>query len=86
MIATILPGSTNFHAVGYNDRKVAKGVASLIEILNFGPVGQFGIPTTEEKIAFLQEYTSQNERIRKAQFHVAISCKGHEMTEEASIS
>ncbi len=82
MIATILPGSTNFHAVGYNDRKVAKGVASLIEILNFGPVGQFGIPTTEEKIAFLQEYTSQNERIRKAQFHVAISCKGHEMTEE----
>lgn len=82
MIATILPGSTNFHAVGYNDRKVAKGVASLIEILNFGPVGQFGVPTTEEKIAWLRTYTSQNERIRKAQFHVAISCKGHEMTEE----
>lgn len=82
MIATILPGSTNFHAVGYNDRKVAKGLASLIEILNFGPVGQFGVPTTEEKIAWLQTYTSQNERIQKAQFHVAISCKGHEMTEE----
>lgn len=82
MIATILPGSTNFHAVGYNDRKVAKGVASLIEILNFGPVGQFGVPTTEEKIAWLRTYTSQNERIQKAQFHVAISCKGHEMTEE----
>lgn len=82
MIATILPGSTNFHAVGYNDRKVTKGVASLIEILNFGPVGQFGVPTTEEKIEFLQRYTSQNDRIRKAQFHVAISCKGHEMTEE----
>lgn len=27
MIATILPGSTNFHAVGYNEHKVSKGVA-----------------------------------------------------------
>ena len=33
MIATILPGSSNFHAVGYNERKVSKGVARLIEIL-----------------------------------------------------
>ena len=24
MIATILPGSTNFHAVGYNEHKVSK--------------------------------------------------------------
>ena len=36
MIATILPGSTNFHAVGYNEHKVSKGVARLIEIQNFG--------------------------------------------------
>lgn len=34
MIATILPGSTNFHAVGYNEHKVSKGVARLIEIQN----------------------------------------------------
>lgn len=32
MIATILPGSSNFHAVDYNERKVAKGVARLLEI------------------------------------------------------
>ena len=32
MIATILPGSPNFHAVLYNERKVAKGTARLIEI------------------------------------------------------
>ena len=35
MITTILPGSTNFHAVGYNEHKVSKGVARLIEIQNF---------------------------------------------------
>ncbi len=82
MIATILPGSSNFHAVGYNQRKVSKGVARLIEILNFGNVGTFGKPTTEELVNYLNEYSSANDRIKKAQFHIAISCKGHEMTEK----
>lgn len=81
MIATILPGSSNFHAVGYNERKVSKGVARLLEIQNFGALGTFGKPTPDELVRYLQEYTSQNNRIRKAQFHVAISCKGHEKSE-----
>lgn len=82
MIATILPCSSNFHAVGYNERKVSKGVASLIEMLNFGNVGLLGNPTPEELRDYLQSYSQSNERIKKAQFHVAISCKGHEMTEQ----
>lgn len=82
MIATILPGSANFHAVGYNERKVAKGVARLIEILNFGNVGTFGKPTPEELRDYLLRYSERNDRIKKAQFHIAISCKGHEMTEQ----
>ncbi len=45
MIATILPGSSNFHAVGYNERKVAKGVARMLEMQNFGTLGTFGKPT-----------------------------------------
>ena len=81
MIATILPGSANFHAVGYNERKVSKGVALLLEIQNFGTLGTFGKPTPDELVKHLQEYTSRNSRIRKAQFHVAISCKGHEQSE-----
>lgn len=81
MIATILPGSTNFHAVGYNERKVSKGVARLIEMQNFGVLGTFGKPTPDELVKYLQEYSSRNSRIKKAQFHVAISCKGNEMTE-----
>ena len=48
MIATILPGSSNFHAVGYNERKVAKGVARMLEMQNFGALGTFGKPTPEE--------------------------------------
>jgi len=82
MIATILPGSTNFHAVGYNEYKVSKGVASLIEMQNFDTVGLNGKPTPEELTHYLQAYSSRNSRIQKSQFHVAISCKGHEMTEE----
>lgn len=81
MIATILPGSTNFHAVGYNERKVAKGTARLLEIKNFGTLGTFGKPTPDELVSYLMEYTSRNDRIQKPQFHVAFSCKGHEMSE-----
>ena len=81
MIATILPGSSNFHAVDYNERKVAKGVARLLEIQNFGALGEVRKPTPEELAQFLMEYSSMNPRIQKAQFHAAISCKGYEMSE-----
>lgn len=82
MIAIILPGSTNFHAVGYNEYKVSKGIARLIEIQNFGSLGTFHKPTPSELVGYLQKYSSQNSRIRKPQFHMAISCKGHEMSED----
>ena len=81
MIATILPGSADFHAVGYNEHKVSKGLARLIEMRNFGTVGLAGRPTTEELTGYLKKYSSANSRIRKPQFHVAVSCKGREMTE-----
>ena len=81
MIATILPSSTSFHAVGYNERKVAKGVALLLEIKNFGPVEAMERPTADDLTAYLESYSARNTRIRKAQFHIAFSCKGHESTE-----
>ena len=46
MIATILPGSADFHAVGYNEHKVYKGVATLREMQNFG-----GLDTSEHPTA-----------------------------------
>lgn len=81
MIATILTSSTSFHAVGYNERKVAKGVAHLLEIKNFGPVEAMKRPTADDLTAYLESYSARNTRIRKAQFHIAFSCKGHESTE-----
>jgi len=82
MIATILPSSTNFHAVEYNERKVAKGQAVLLEMKNFGYVGAADGYTPEQLQQYLIDYSARNEHIRKSQFHVAISCRGHEYSQE----
>ena len=86
MIATILPSSTNFHAVEYNERKVAEGKAELVEMLNFGYISNMGEYSTEDLITFLNDYSAKNNRIKKPQFHIAFSCKGHEMTHEQLVS
>lgn len=78
MIATILPSSANFHAVAYNEKKVAKGVARLLEMSNLGHIGVLSKPTAKEMQDYMIAYSSRNSRIKKAQFHLAISCKGHE--------
>ena len=82
MIATILPSSSNFHAVAYNEKKVAAGVAHLLEMSNFGHIGVLSKPTPKELQDYLIAYSSRNSRIKKAQFHLAISCKGHEKSEK----
>lgn len=82
MIATILPSSSNFHAVAYNEKKVSAGVARLLEMSNFGHIGILSQPTPKELQDYLITYSLRNSRIKKAQFHLAISCKGHEKTEE----
>ena len=86
MIATILPSSTNFHAVEYNERKVAEGKAELVEMLNFGYISNMGEYSTEDLISFLNDYSAKNNRIQKPQFHIAFSCKGHEMTHERLVN
>lgn len=82
MIATILPSSSNFHAVAYNEKKVSAGVARLLEMRNFGHIGVLSQPTAQELQDYLISYSARNSRIKKAQFHLAVSCKGHEKTEE----
>lgn len=82
MIITILPSSANFHAVAYNEHKVAKGDAVLLEMTNIHGIQGFGSYTPQELQNYFLEYSSRNDRIQKAQFHVAISCKGHENTPE----
>lgn len=80
MIATILPSSSTFHAVAYNEKKVANGSASLLEMKGFGELQTFGYSSPDELTEYLIDYSSQNSRIKRPQFHVAISCKGNDYT------
>ena len=82
MIATILPSSANFHAVEYNERKVAQGRAELLEMSNFGYIAIGDAYTWEDLTSFLLDYSSKNGRIKYPQFHLAISCRGNEYTQE----
>lgn len=85
MIATILPSSANFHAVEYNERKVAHGRAELLEMTNFGYIAIGDAYTWEDLTRFLLQYSSKNDRIKYPQFHLAISCRGNEYTQEELI-
>ena len=79
MIITILPSSANFHAIAYNEMKVEKGVATLLEAQNI--LGLRPENYTPEKLRqFFLDYSSRNTHIQNAQFHVAVSCKGSEYT------
>ena len=87
MIATILPSSSNFHAVDYNERKVAQGKAELLQMTNFGFVGAVSKYTPDDLKQYLVEYSSHiNKRIRRPQFHLAISCRGDEYTKEQLVN
>ena len=81
MIITILPSSANFHAIAYNEIKVKKGVATLLEAKNILGLRQENY-TSEKLRQFFLDYSSRNTHIQNAQFHVAVSCKGSEYTHE----
>lgn len=82
MIATILPKSSTFHAIAYNEKKVSEGVAVLLEKTNVSGLAALPGYTTKDLQQFFADYSSRNSRIRFPQFHVAISCKGNEYTQE----
>ena len=82
MIATILPSSANFHAVEYNERKVAQGRAELLEMTNFGYIAIGDAYIWEDLTSFLLDYSSKNGRIKYPQFHLAISCRGNEYSQD----
>lgn len=81
MIITILPSSANFHAVAYNEMKVEKGAATLLEAQNILGLRSEAF-TTEKLRQFFIDYSSRNTHIQNAQFHMAVSCKGTEYTHQ----
>lgn len=82
MIATILKSSTTFRAVEYNERKVSKGTAELLEIKNFDLLEKTGNISMTNLRNYLIKYSSQNENIKNTQFHLAFSCKKDEYSYE----
>lgn len=81
MIITILPNSSDFHAVAYNEKKVSAGLAELIEVSNFDTLFPWEHDAANLR-QYLVDYSARNENIVNAQFHVAVSCKGDEYTHE----
>ena len=78
MNISLLPSSATFHAIAYNERKVSSGDATLLLMENLPSIFQYGY-TPSELTAYMQHYTySRNDRIQKPQFHIAVSCRGHE--------
>ena len=80
MIITILPSSTTFHAIAYNEKMVEKGQASLIEAANIGLRQE--AYTADNLREYFELYSARNTRIQNTQFHVAVSCKGNEYSYE----
>ena len=71
MIATILHSSSTFNAVNYNERKVSKGTAELLEISNFDYLQKTGNITAANLQEYLIKYSSINQNIKNTQFHVS---------------
>ena len=80
MIITILPSSTTFHAIAYNEKKVEKGQASLLEAANIGLRQE--AYTADNLREYFELYSTRNTRIQNTQFHVVVSCKGNEYSYE----
>ena len=80
MIISILPSSTTFHAIAYNEKKVEKGQASLTEAANIGLRQE--AYTADNLREYFKLYSARNTRIQNTQFHVAVSCKGNEYSYE----
>lgn len=75
MIATILVSSPTFHAVEYNQQKVSQGKAELLEMTNFDMLTLGNDDPAKYLQRYLMAYSSRNQRIKNAQFHVAISVR-----------
>ena len=81
MIITILPSSANFHAIAYNEMKVEKGQATLLEVQNIDGLRPETYTADKLQWYFLQ-YSARNTYIKKPQFHIAVGCKGTEYSHQ----
>ncbi|MBO4821543.1 MAG: relaxase/mobilization nuclease domain-containing protein [Prevotella sp.] len=55
-------------------------------MINFGYIANLGTYTWEDLTNYLKDYTSKNSHIKYPQFHLAISCRGDEYTQEELVA
>lgn len=83
MEVTFLSSTGSFGGVGYNLSKVYSNTAQVLEVANFDGLKYISsVPTINDYVEYLKLWSERNSRIRNTQFHVAISCKGHEKSKE----
>ncbi len=80
MEVSFLSSSSSFGGVAYNLSKVANNSGEILEVANFQGLDYLINPTIEDYIDYLKAWSDRSTRIKNSQFHVAISCKGHERT------
>ncbi|UCA58507.1 relaxase/mobilization nuclease domain-containing protein [Chryseobacterium rhizoplanae] len=74
------PAGSNFPGVQYNDKKVEKGSGELMLMKNFPSF--INEDSSQQEVREYLKSVSNNERVKKPQFHAVISTKFREHTKE----
>ncbi|HAY3591390.1 TPA: relaxase/mobilization nuclease domain-containing protein [Elizabethkingia anophelis] len=81
MIVKILgSSSSDFHGVKYNDKKIDKGAGELMKMKNFPSF--INSESSQDSVRNYLKTISNNEKIKKPQFHAVISTKFQEHSKE----
>tara|TARA_R110000868_G_scaffold411003_2_gene701302 strand:- start:21848 stop:23434 length:1587 start_codon:yes stop_codon:yes gene_type:complete len=81
MIVKIFPAKgDSFQGVAYNDNKINQEKSDLMVAANFNGLGDNA--TRNDYVMYLQKHSQANTKIKKPQFHAAISGKGKETSFE----
>jgi len=76
MVVRILSSAASFNGVNYNTDKIEKDRGELMKVANFGPLQGLDRLRPEDYRNYLKMLAVQNTRVKKPQFHAAISAKG----------
>jgi hypothetical protein len=82
MVVKILSSGGSFSSVRYNTNKVDTGKGELMSAKNIPSMSGTNVLSPEEMKNFFKSYSSTNSKVKKSQFHCAISCQGREYSKE----
>ena len=81
MIVKIMkPAGSNFPGIQYNDKKIDKGKGELMLMKNFPSF--INESSSKEEVKSYLASVSKNEKVKKPQFHAALSTKFREHSKE----